>query len=176
MSARPPIPPDRARLAEDDVGGIHVKYLHHCRRQLWLYTRGYRPEADSDLVAFGEAVDATTFRRKRGVALDAMRIDWVDGRLWVHEVKSARRPDDAHTAQARLYCLALADRGVAVHGAVVHYPLARRTVTIPFDDAAHASALADRAQVIAVSAAPSAPARLERARCKGCSYLDYCWG
>ncbi len=40
----------------------------------------------------------------------------MDGRLWVHEVKSARRPDDAHTAQARLYCLAMADRGVAVLG------------------------------------------------------------
>jgi CRISPR-associated exonuclease Cas4 len=176
VSDRSPSPPDHARLAADDVGGVHVKYLHHCHRQLWLYTRGYRPEAGSDLVAFGEATDATTFGRKRGVTLDALRIDWVDGRLWVHEVKSARRPDDAHTAQARLYCLALADRGVAVHGAVVHYPLARRTVTVVFDDAARASAVADRAQVVAVSAAPSAPARLERPRCTGCSYLDYCWG
>jgi CRISPR-associated exonuclease Cas4 len=143
---------------------------------LWLYARGYRPEADSDLVAFGEAVDESTFGRKRGVTLDALRIDWVDGRLWVHEVKSARRPDYAHIAQARLYCLALADRGATVHGATVHYPLARRTVTVPFDDTAHASALADRAQVVEVSGAQSAPARLERDRCKGCSYLDYCWG
>jgi CRISPR-associated exonuclease Cas4 len=171
-----PFPPDHAPLTQDDVGGVHVKYLHHCHRQLWLYTRGYRPEAGSDLVAFGEAIDATTFGRKRGVALDALRIDWVDGRLWVHEVKSARRPDDAHTAQARLYCLALADRGVAVQGATVHYPLARRTVTVLFDEAARASAVADRAHVVKVSAAPSVPARLERARCRGCSYLDYCWG
>jgi CRISPR-associated exonuclease Cas4 len=108
--------------------------------------------------------------------VDALRIDWVDGRLWVHEVKSARPPDDAHTTQVRLYCLALADRGVEVHGAIVHHPLARRNVTVLFDDAARASAVADRAQVVKVSGAPSVPARLERARCTGCSYLDYCWG
>jgi CRISPR-associated exonuclease Cas4 len=58
-------PPGHALLTEDDVGGVHVKYLHHCHRQLWLYTRGYRPEAGSDLVAFGEAIDATTFERNR---------------------------------------------------------------------------------------------------------------
>jgi CRISPR-associated exonuclease Cas4 len=109
VNARSSSPPGHAPLTEDDVGGVYVKYLYHCHRQLWLYTRGYRPEAGSDLVAFGEAIDATTFGRKRDLSLDALRIDWVDGRLWVHEVKSARRPDDAHTAQARLYCLALAD-------------------------------------------------------------------
>src|SRR5262245_53276577 len=94
-------------LAPADVGGVHVKYLHHCPRQLWLYSRGYRPEAGSDLVAFGQAVDETSFQRKRRIALDSARIDWVDGRLWVHEVKSARTPDDAHIAQVRLYCLLL---------------------------------------------------------------------
>jgi CRISPR-associated exonuclease Cas4 len=174
VTAQPPT--EQAGLIEGDIGGVHIKYLHHCERQLWLYVRGYRPEAGSELVAFGEVVDETTFGRKRGVVLEALRIDWVDGRLWVHEVKSARRPDDSHTAQVRLYCLALSERGVAVHGATIHYPLARRTVTIPFDDAARVIAVADRARAVEVGHAANSPDRLERRRCTGCSYLDYCWG
>lgn len=46
---------------EDALGGVHIKYFLHCPRQLWLYAHGYRPESTSDLVAFGEAVDDTTF-------------------------------------------------------------------------------------------------------------------
>jgi CRISPR-associated exonuclease Cas4 len=41
--------------SDGELGGVHVKYLLHCPRQLWLYSRGYRPEQGSDLVAFGEA-------------------------------------------------------------------------------------------------------------------------
>jgi hypothetical protein len=38
-----------------DIGGIHIKYLHYCARQLWLYARGVRAEQLSDRVQFGEA-------------------------------------------------------------------------------------------------------------------------
>jgi hypothetical protein len=37
-------------------GGVHIKYLHHSPRQLWLYTRGIRPEHLSERVQLGEAV------------------------------------------------------------------------------------------------------------------------
>lgn len=50
-------------IGHDDVGGVHVKYLYHCPRQLWLYVRGLRPEGRSPLVAFGEAVHETSFTR-----------------------------------------------------------------------------------------------------------------
>lgn len=41
-------------------GGVHVKYLHHCQRQLWLFSRGVRPEHLSPLVQLGEAVHDTS--------------------------------------------------------------------------------------------------------------------
>ncbi|TDC80518.1 CRISPR-associated protein Cas4 [Streptomyces hainanensis] len=159
-----------------EIGGVHIKYLHHCPRQLWLYARGYRPEQRSDLVAFGEVVDDTTFTRRRDVDLGEAKIDWVTTGAVVHETKSSRAPSEAHAAQVRHYCLLLERRGVAVRGGIVHYPLVRRTIDVPWDKDARAQAELDEARAREVIAADTTPARLPRARCRGCSYLDYCWG
>jgi CRISPR-associated exonuclease Cas4 len=158
------------------IGGVHIKYLRHCPRQLWLYGRGYRPEQRSDLVAFGEVVNDTTFSRRRDVDLGEAKIDWVTAGAIVHETKSSRAPSPAHAAQVRHYCLLLERRGVAVRGGTVHYPLIRRTTDVPWDADARAEAEAAEAEARLVLAAGAPPARLARANCRGCSYLDYCWG
>lgn len=83
----------------EDVGGVHVKYLYHCRRQLWLYLRGIRPEHLSGTVQLGEAVHDTAYTRSTPVDLGAARLDFIDGQHWVHEVKSSSRPTSADQAQ-----------------------------------------------------------------------------
>ncbi|MEV7089792.1 CRISPR-associated protein Cas4 [Streptomyces sp. NPDC093085] len=158
------------------LGGVHIKYLHHCPRQLWLYTRGYRAEQRSDLVAFGEVVDDTTFTRRRDIDLGEAKIDWITTGAVVHETKSSRAPSPAHAAQVRHYCLLLERRGVAVRGGTIHYPLIRRTTDVPWDSEARAEAEASEARARATIAADEPPPRLTRANCRGCSYLDYCWG
>ncbi|MFF7098065.1 CRISPR-associated protein Cas4 [Streptomyces rubradiris] len=164
--------------AEDNepLGGVHIKYLCHCPRQLWLYMRGYRPEARSDRVAFGEVVADDSFTRRREVDLDEARIDWVSAGAVVHETKSSRAPSADHAAQVRHYCLLLERRGIAVRAGVVHYPLIRRTTDVAWDDDARAEAEATEAEARTVIAAATPPERLTRGRCRGCSYLDYCWG
>lgn len=159
-----------------DIGGVHVKYLLHCPRQLWLYSRGYRPEAGNEQVAFGEAVDETTYPRRHDIDLGQAKIDWVEVGAIVHEVKSSRKPSEAHAAQVRHYCLLLARRGVTVRGGVVHYPLIRRTLQVDWDDQARQSAEQVESEAHQVIATPTIPERLSWPQCRGCSYLDYCWG
>lgn len=166
-------PPD---TAEDEVGGVHIKYLLHCPRQLWLYSRGYRPEQGSDLVAFGEAVDDTSYARQREVDLGAAKIDWVTTGAVVHETKSSRAPAEQHAAQVRHYCLLLEQRGVSVRGGVLHYPVIRRTVQVPWNAAAREAAVQADRDARAVIGLTAAPARLPRPQCRGCSFTDYCWG
>lgn len=113
---------DRADSDGEPVGGVHIKYLLHCPRQLWLYIRGYRPEERSSRVAFGEAIDETTYTRRRDIDLDEARIDWVTTGAVVHETKSSRQPSRQHEAQVHHYCLLLERRGVHVRGGVIHYP------------------------------------------------------
>ncbi|WP_062204372.1 CRISPR-associated protein Cas4 [Streptomyces sp. NBRC 109706] len=173
---QPPLPEEDPGSNDAPLGGVHLKYLHHCPRQLWLYTHGYRPEQRSDLVAFGEVIDETTFTRRRDIDLGEAKIDWVTAGAVIHETKSSRVPAPAHAAQVRHYCLLLERRGVAVRGGVVHYPLIRRTVDVPWNDVARAQARDDEALARSVIAAPATPPRLPRRECRGCSYLDYCWG
>lgn len=161
---------------DGDVGGVHIKYLLHCPRQLWLYARGYRPEGRSDRVALGEATDDTAFARRREIDLDAAKIDWVTTGAVVHETKSSRQPSDQHEAQVRHYCLLLERRGVNVHAGQLHYPLIRRTVRVAWDDAARSAAGTAEREARAVIGLPSPPDRLPRPRCRGCSFTDYCWG
>jgi CRISPR-associated exonuclease Cas4 len=162
-------------IAYDDVGGVHIKYLYHCPRQLWLYVRGIRPEALNGHVQFGEAVHDTSYTRDSPVDLGAAQIDFVDGRQWVHEVKSSRRPTPADEAQGRHYCHRLHRLGVAAEGAILHYPATRRTQRHPYDADAARQAETDIADVLAVAEAPASPERLTRTRCRGCSFTDYCW-
>jgi CRISPR-associated exonuclease Cas4 len=160
----------------EGLGGVHIKYLLHCPRQLWLYARGLRPEGRSEKVALGEAVDETSYPRHHDVDLGAARIDWLTIGATVHEVKSSRTPSPQHEAQARHYCLLLERHGVHIRGAVLHYPLTRRTIEIPWTIQARAQAEKTEMQARAVIAQPDAPPRLSRPLCRGCSYLDYCWG
>lgn len=166
-------------LVDDDdvsgLGGVHIKYLIHCPRQLWLYMRGYRPEQRSTSVQYGQAVDETTYTRRRDLDLGEAKVDWVTTGAIVHETKSSRSPDEQHQAQVRHYCLLLERRGVNVRGGVVHYPLIRRTVEVAWDDAARARAEETETRARELIASPTAPPRLGRPKCRGCSYHDYCW-
>jgi len=126
----------------DDVGGVHIKYLYHCCRQLWLFARGFRPEGHSALVQYGEAVHETRYDRYREVDLGAARLD---------------------------------NLGVPVRGGVLHYPATRRTVRMVFDPQRRRQAESDIATVLDTISQPTAPERIERRRCTGCSFSDYCW-
>jgi CRISPR-associated exonuclease Cas4 len=164
-------------MKRDEVGGVHVKYLHHCAWQLWLYVHGYRPESGSDLVALGEQMDTESFRRaRRDIDLGHARIDWLSGTAVVHETKSSRKPAAAHVAQARLYLALLRERGVPAVRAVIHYPVIRRTVEVLWDDDTAKQVEDDRDTVLGAVSLPLPPPRLPMTRCRGCSYLDYCWG
>jgi len=162
-------------MDDRDVGGVHIKYLHHCHRQLWLFAHGLRPEALNAAVRLGEAIHDVHYDRYREVDLGAAKLDHLDGDLWVHEVKSSSRPSDADQAQAVHYCRQLDHVGVSVRGAILHYPATRRTVRIPYTTEQAARADGDIAAVLDVVHLPTSPARLARPRCTGCSYIDYCW-
>lgn len=158
-----------------DIGGVHIKYLYHCRRQLWLYTRGVRPEHLSAAVQLGEAVHDLSYRRNSPVDLGAARLDYLDGAQWVHEVKSSARATAADEAQAIHYCLRLHEVGVPARGAVLHYPKTRRTKKIVYGPAESSRAEHDIADALAVITAVDSPPRLARSACRGCSFVDYCW-
>ncbi|GAA1244995.1 hypothetical protein GCM10009665_39820 [Kitasatospora nipponensis] len=123
----------------------------------------------------GEAVHDTSYTRNTPVDLGAARLDFLDGRHWVHEVKSSSRPTPADQAQGRHYCHRLHEIGVDAQGAILHYPKTRRTHRQPYTAEAAEQAVTDIADVLTVAAARTSPERLTRSACQGCSFTDYCW-
>lgn len=162
-------------IEPEDVGGVHIKYLYHCRRQLWLYLRGIRPEHLSSAVQLGDALHDTSYTRNTPVDLGAAKLDFIDGEHWVHEVKSSTRPSAADQAQGRHYCHRLHRVGVEAQGTVLHYPKTNRTQRIPYTPQAAVQADADINAVLTIVTAPKSPDRLVRSACRGCSFTDYCW-
>ncbi|GAA5075682.1 CRISPR-associated exonuclease Cas4 [Thermocatellispora tengchongensis] len=162
-------------IEAEDVGGVHVKYLYHCHRQLWLYARGVRPEHLNATVQLGEAVHETSYTRSSPVDLGAAKLDHLDGAAWVHEVKSSGKPSRADEAQVMHYCYRLRAIGVDAQGGILHYPKTRRTSRLPYTGQAERQAEADIDAVLTVVRAPVSPPRPARTACRGCSYLDYCW-
>lgn len=162
-------------MRAEDIGGVHIKYLYHCHRQLWLYVRGIRPEHLNATVQLGEAVHEVSYRRTSPVDLGAAVLDFVDGQHWVHEVKSSARVSRADRAQVMHYCLRLCQVGIDARGGVLHYPKTRRTTKIHYDGAAAGQAVADIAEALAVIGRETCPPRLTRTACRGCGYADYCW-
>jgi len=162
-------------IGADDIGGVHIKYLHHCHRQLWLYARGIRPERLNATVALGEAVHDTSYPRANPVDLGAAVLDYIDGRHTVHEVKSSSKPSHADRAQVIHYCYRLHQVGIPAEAGILHYPKVRRTTKICYDDTAAEQAIADITTVLAVVTRESSPPRINRGACRGCSYFDYCW-
>lgn len=162
-------------ITADDIGGVHIKYLYHCRRQLWLYGRGFRPEQHDDLVHLGEAVHDTSYTRKSPVDLGPARLDFVDGQSWVHDVKSSSRMTQADEAQVIHYCFRLRQVGIEARGGILHYPKTRRTHRLTYGESEEARAQMDIAATLSVLAEADSPPRLDRQACRGCSYFDYCW-
>jgi CRISPR-associated exonuclease Cas4 len=158
-----------------DVGGVHIKYLYHCPRQLWLYARGVRPEQLSSTVQLGEAVHETSYTRSSPIDLGPAKLDHLDGAAWVHEVKSSAKPSRADEAQAMHYCYRLHEVGVLAQGGILHYPKTRRTKRLPYTTEAAEQAAIDITEVVKVVSAADSPPRLTRSACRGCSYTDYCW-
>lgn len=162
-------------IGENDIGGVHIKYLYHCRRQLWLYGHGIRPERGSELVQLGEAVHDTTYRRTVPVDLGPARLDFVDGENWVHEVKSSRGPTGADKAQVMHYCYRLREVGIEARGGILHYPATRRTQRVEYTSNEETTARTDIRTALDVLLADQSPARIAKTKCRGCSFLEYCW-
>jgi len=158
-----------------DVGGVHIKYSYHCQRQVWLYARGIRPEHLNAAVQLGEAVHEVSYPRASPVDLGAAQLDHVDGRHWVHEVKSSSKLSEADRAQVIHYCYRLHQVGIPAMGGVLHYPKTRRTTKIHYDQEAATRAVADINAVLAIIDTEASPPRQTRTACRGCSFLDYCW-
>ena len=157
--------------------GKELNYLHVCRRKLWLFRHGIRPELENDLVQLGMLLGEETFtRQEKEIPIgEAGVLDWADFKDGViHETKRGRAPGGGDEAQVRYYLAWLNSRGIQAHEAVIHYPRRRETVVVPRNEAAEQMVKQDLAECEEVVKGP-VPAAVRRPFCKNCAYEEICF-
>lgn len=161
----------------DDLTGTLVNYFGHCKRQAWLFARGFRMERESDLVKMGKWIDENTFLRNTEVNFvnQHIKTDFLvrkEGYVEIHEVKSSKGLRNEHKLQLGFYLLKLEQAGIRAIG-ILHYPETREKVEITLEEIRIelTETIGDIISVIN----GNCPKRLERRKCRGCAYYELCY-
>lgn len=163
-----------------NITGTHFNYYLICHRKLWLFANGINMEANSDLVYEGKLIHETSYARRsekfQEIELAGIKIDYYDPyNKVVHEIKKSDKHEEAHEWQVKYYLYILDQNGVKGVSGLLEYPRLHKIdevlLTVPDKEAIDKN-LIDIQEIIHQEQCPE---RIERSRCRNCSYFDFCW-
>lgn len=160
------------------VSGTEIVYLHVCKRKLWLFRHGIRPESENVNVQLGRLIHDESFsRQEKDIQIgDAAVIDWANFKDGViHETKKGKTPGKGDVEQVKFYMYQLKKRGLRVTSAKIHYPAAKRTVDVPWEDdiIPHVEQKIDECKKVILS--EKIPPLVLYPYCKSCAYQELCY-
>lgn len=163
-----------------NISATQINYYHLCRRKLWLFSNGIQMEHTSDLVAEGKLIDETAYPQRAAkyseLEIGGSKIDYYDAaNRVVHEVKKSNAREDAHLWQVRYYLYLLEQNGIKGATGILEYPRLRETTPVTFSESDRKyleNTLSDISEIIQRE---QAPPKIEKKKCKNCSYFDFCW-
>lgn len=163
-----------------NITGTHFNYYLICHRKLWLFANGINMENTSELVYEGKLIHETSYPRRsekyQEIEIEGIKIDYYDPKnKVVHEVKKSDKHEEAHAWQVRYYLYILEKNGIEGASGLLEYPKLHKTeevwLSVP-DREAIAEMLEQIGNIIGQ---PHCPDRIQKSRCKNCSYFDFCW-
>ena len=157
--------------------GKEIYYLHICRRKLWLFNHGIRPEMENDHVRIGMLIQQTSFsREKKEIPIGEIGVlDWADFKDGIiHETKKGRTCSSADRAQVAYYMWFLIANGVAVREAQIHYPAVRKTDRVVWSDEIAKSVQKDLEECRRVCQMETPPSVPSFSICRDCAYQEIC--
>jgi len=163
-----------------NIIATHINYLHICHRKLWLFANGVTMEHTSDLVYEGKMIGEKTYSQRaekyREVEIDGVKIDFYDAKnKVVHEIKKSSSYSEAHLAQVKYYLFILKRNGVDGATGILEYPKLhkREMVLLEEGDEGRIEKWVEDAK--GIIAQKKAPSKIQKTKCKKCSYYDFCW-
>ncbi len=163
-----------------NITGTHFNYYIICHRKLWLFSSGIQMEHTSDLVYEGKLIHENSYperaERFTELELEGVRIDFFDPKnKVVHEIKKSSKREKAHEWQLKYYLFLLEMNGFEDVSGILEYPTQRDTLEVILDDNDRATIKNIMEEIPEIINADKTPPRLNRSRCKNCSYFDFCW-
>jgi CRISPR-associated exonuclease Cas4 len=172
-----------------NISATLINYLHICQRKLWLHANGITMEHTSDIVAEGKLIGQESYpqRAEKNQELEIMaeldngmvasaKIDFYDAKNGiVHETKKSAAKEKAHVAQVKFYLYLLHKNGIKANYGLIEYPKLRQTEKVTWleEDVVEVEKWIEAATEIIKQA--NCPPTLPIAKCKSCSYFEFCW-
>ena len=163
-----------------NITGTEMAYLYICRRKLWLFHHGIRPENEHSNVQIGRFIQESTFTRhenKKEIVLGSIGVvDWAElAKGIIHETKKGKAPAQAEEAQVRYYMWWMRTHGMEIHTAIIHYPKQKRTRELSWNHDMEQAVANDLAEARSVVKATVPPALKVKNICKSCAYQEFCF-
>ena len=160
------------------ITGTEISYLYICKRKLWLFHHGIKPENENINVQIGKHIQETAFKREeKDIPIgDVGVIDWAAFKHGIiHETKKGRTPGKGDEAQVRYYLWWLNKNGIAVNEAQIHYPTMKKTKVVKWNEDTDKQAELDVAACREIIGQAKPPAVCQYPYCKSCAYVELCY-
>jgi CRISPR-associated exonuclease Cas4 len=108
--------------------------------------------------------------------LENAKIDFFDAKnKVVHEVKKSNKMEQAHIAQVKYYLLLLERSGIRGVTGLLEYPKLRKLSEVVLQESDRQQITEWEQGVQKILQQPEAPERIQKSKCRKCSYYDFCW-
>ena len=156
--------------------GTQINYYFVCKRKLWLFTKDIRFEDENEYVQLGRLIDKNSYKRnKKQIEIGKIKIDFIDNKGVIHEVKKSSKIEKAHIYRVKYYILTLKKLGVASVTGEIDYPrLKKKEIVVceSEDEMVFEKIFADIKKILKN---PKPPAINKMKICKKCAYYEFCF-
>ncbi|MDA3918422.1 MAG: CRISPR-associated protein Cas4 [Deltaproteobacteria bacterium] len=156
--------------------GTQINYYFVCKRKLWLFTKDIRFENENEYVQLGRLIDENSYKRnKKQIEIGKIKIDFIDNKGVIHEVKKSNKIEKAHIYQVKYYILTLKKMGVENVTGEIDYPKLKKRKTIVWDsdDEKEFESIFSGIKEILSQSGP--PAVVKKNICSKCAYYEFCF-
>jgi len=157
--------------------GSQINYYFVCKRKLWLFSHNIELESDSDLVLQGKLLHEHSYKRKlKEIAIDKIKIDFIEKTNEVHEIKRSRKVESAHLYQLLYYLYYLKKHAGLDTKGVLNYPLLKKTVKVKLTPQKENELQIIIQKINQIKELERPPEAKWIPYCKSCAYSEMCWG
>jgi CRISPR-associated exonuclease Cas4 len=162
------------------ITGTHFNYYQICHRKLWLFANSIQMEHTSDLVYEGKLIHETSYPNRSEkyseLEIDGIKIDYFDARnKVVHEIKKSDKREEAHIWQLKYYLYVLEKNGIQGATGILEYPKMRQREEVLLSTVDIEEIERITREIEQIISSEEAPPLLKPAKCRNCSYFDFCW-
>ncbi len=162
------------------ITGTHINYYFVCHRKLWLFANSIQMEHTSDTVYEGKLIHEITYPQRSAkyeeIAIEGIKIDFYDAKNKViHEIKKSSKLHHAHIWQLKYYIYVLEQTGIEGVTGILEYPKERKTEEVYLSQTDREKIIDIKDEISLLINSENCPSAINSARCKKCSYFDFCY-